>query len=41
MNRYLHAELKRIDDLVNDVEMQVPDISNPSRRGSSKLIVGG
>lgn len=23
MNAYLHAELQRIDDLVNDVEMQV------------------
>jgi len=23
MNRHLHAELKHIDDLINDVEMQV------------------
>jgi len=26
MNAFLHAELKRIDDLINDVEMQVCDV---------------
>jgi hypothetical protein len=26
MNRHLHAELKRIDDLINDIEMRVGNI---------------